>query len=144
MLYNGPIECHLNLFEIPVSEKFPSPDLISLNPSGKSFDSSEAFGNRLLKNLKSLSKWLRKESVSCYRIYDGDIPEYNVAIDVYEDKIHIQEYSPPGTVDLAKARQRLEHIIMIVMKILQVDRRKIFIKVKSRQKGNHWMLRRLR
>ena len=45
---------------------------------------SELFGNRLRKKYKELRKWARKNRISCYRIYDRDIPEIPVSIDLYE------------------------------------------------------------
>jgi 23S rRNA G2069 N7-methylase RlmK/C1962 C5-methylase RlmI len=42
--------------------------------------------NRLVKNLKHLRKWARREGISCYRVYDGDIPEHPVTVDWYEGR----------------------------------------------------------
>ena len=58
--------------------------------------------NRLSKNLKSRSKLLKNNQINCYRIYDSDLPEYNVVIDKFADYLHIQEYRPPKTVDPKK------------------------------------------
>ncbi len=41
------------------------------------------FANRLRKNLKSAQKWARKNGIHAYRLYDADMPEYAVAVDVY-------------------------------------------------------------
>lgn len=49
--------------------------------------------NRLEKNLKHLRKWAKREAVECYRVYDGDIPELRLAIDLYGDLVHVAEYS---------------------------------------------------
>ncbi|MDC3278877.1 N-6 DNA methylase, partial [Litorivicinus sp.] len=53
--------------------------------------------NRLTKNLRLRSKLLKKNETNCFRLYDSDLPEYNVAIDQYADYLHIQEYRPPKT-----------------------------------------------
>ena len=45
---------------------------------------SELFANRLAKRYKQLRKWARKERITCYRLYDRDIPEIPVAADLYE------------------------------------------------------------
>lgn len=42
------------------------------------------FSNRLKKKYKELRKWARKNSISCYRLYDKDIPEIPLSLDVYE------------------------------------------------------------
>ena len=57
------------------------------------------FANRLRKNLKRLEPWARRNGVGCLRLYDADLPEYNVAIDRYESWLHVQEYAPPAKVD---------------------------------------------
>src|SRR5574344_1340323 len=41
------------------------------------------FSNRLAKQYKQLRKWARKNRVSCYRLYDRDIPEVPLALDLY-------------------------------------------------------------
>ncbi|MBR1911167.1 MAG: class I SAM-dependent methyltransferase [Treponema sp.] len=41
------------------------------------------FSNRIAKNYKSLKKWARKHKVTCYRLYDRDIPEIPLALDLY-------------------------------------------------------------
>lgn len=63
---------------------------------------AEDYANRLRKNLKKLEKWARQEGIECYRLYDADLPEYNVAVDRYGDWAVIQEYAPPKTVDAQK------------------------------------------
>lgn len=42
------------------------------------------FANRLKRKLKELKKWARKNKISCYRLYDRDIPEIPVSLDLYE------------------------------------------------------------
>lgn len=51
---------------------------------------AEDFANRLRKNLKKFEKWARQEGIECYRLYDADLPEYNVAIDRYGDWVVVQ------------------------------------------------------
>ena len=53
------------------------------------------FANRLRKNLRKLSPWLKRSNISCYRLYDADMPEYAVAIDLYQGHVHVAEYAPP-------------------------------------------------
>lgn len=45
---------------------------------------SEIFSNRLKRKYKELRKWARKNRISCYRLYDRDIPEIPISIDLYE------------------------------------------------------------
>lgn len=53
------------------------------NTEEKNRYQSELFANRLAKNLKQLRKWARRSRVTCYRLYDRDIPEIPLACDIY-------------------------------------------------------------
>ena len=93
------------------------------------------FTNRLKKNLKHLGKWAKKNSIKCYRVYDADIPEYAVAIDCYDQWVHVQEYAPPRNIDEIKAKQRLAEVIAGIKEIMGVPEENIFLKVREKQKG---------
>ena len=41
------------------------------------------FRNRVVKNQSRLAPWRKRDDVSCYRVYDRDIPELPFAVDVY-------------------------------------------------------------
>jgi len=45
---------------------------------------SQLFSNRLKKKYKEIRKWARKNRISCYRLYDRDIPEIPLSLDLYE------------------------------------------------------------
>ena len=51
--------------------------------------------NRLSKNLKNRSKLLKNNNINCYRVYDSELPEYNVVIDRFADYLHIQNTGRP-------------------------------------------------
>ncbi len=55
---------------------------------------AEDYANRLRKNLKKFEVG-SPEGIECYRLYDADLPEYNVAVDRYADWVVVQEYAPP-------------------------------------------------
>lgn len=46
--------------------------------------------NRLKKNFKHLQKWAKREGVTCFRVYDRDIPEEPVTLDWYEGRTLVQ------------------------------------------------------
>ena len=97
--------------------------------------------NRLSKNLNHLSKWLKRESITCYRLYDADIPEYAVAVDIYQDIhqtrwVHVQEYAAPKSVDTTLAKQRLQDALSTIAVCLDVEPEKIFLKIRQQQKGS--------
>lgn len=95
----------------------------------------EAFANRLGKNLKQLRKWATRENVHCYRLYDADLPEYAVAIDQYEDWLHVQEYVPPKSIDEAKAERRLLDVLAVLPEVTGIVAQKIVLKRRERQTG---------
>jgi 23S rRNA (guanine2445-N2)-methyltransferase / 23S rRNA (guanine2069-N7)-methyltransferase len=81
-LFNGAIECRLLHFEITeasvVVERVPK--AFEIRPGS----SAEMFANRLRKDLQHFGRWARRQEISCYRLYDADLHEYNLAIDIYE------------------------------------------------------------
>jgi 23S rRNA (guanine2445-N2)-methyltransferase / 23S rRNA (guanine2069-N7)-methyltransferase len=92
--------------------------------------------NRLSKNLKNRSKLLKNNEIDCYRIYDSDLPEYNVVIDQFADYLHIQEYRPPKTVDPKRANHRRQLIRQWVPKHLGTPVKHAVYKERFRQTGN--------
>jgi 23S rRNA (guanine2445-N2)-methyltransferase / 23S rRNA (guanine2069-N7)-methyltransferase len=94
--------------------------------------------NRLAKNHKALRKWRESERVTCYRLYDADLPEYAVAVDVYQAKrtwAVVQEYAAPASVDPARARRRLREALGAVAELLEIPEDLIHFKVRRKQKG---------
>lgn len=100
----------------------------------KSGDNDE-FANRLKKNLQKTQRWLKQQNTECYRIYDGDLPEYNVAIDRYGEWVVVQEYAAPKHIPEAKTQARLQHVIITLPKILDISPYKIVTKTRKKQKG---------
>jgi 23S rRNA (guanine2069-N7)-methyltransferase / 23S rRNA (guanine2445-N2)-methyltransferase len=105
-------------------------------PTGLASSSGAAmFVNRLRKNLRHLGKWARREGVTCYRVYDGDLPEYALAVDLYEGWAHVQEYAAPATVDPAKAQARLTEAMAVIPDALGIPVDRVILKVRRRQQG---------
>lgn len=97
--------------------------------------------NRLKKNSKRLANWRKRQNISCYRLYDADIPEYAAAVDVYETEQHrvyavVQEYAAPKSVDVQKAEQRFELMVQAVSQFLQLPTEAVFVKARQRQRGS--------
>lgn len=91
--------------------------------------------NRLQKNLKKFKSFAKKQNTNCFRLYDADMPEYAVAIDVYDKWVHIQEYAPPKSVDPVKAENRLRDVLDAVPVALKIDRERVVLKQRMVQKG---------
>ena len=96
---------------------------------------ADDFANRLLKNMKRLDKWAKRENIQCYRLYDADLPEYNVAIDRYNEYLIIQEYRAPKEIDAQKVRRRFLDIVSTTRYLLDLTDDQLIIKVRERQKG---------
>ena len=130
---NGPLDCQLALYNIDEKQL----DKDALNPQSSFAEQESAFANRLKKNSKTLKGWLKSNEIDCYRLYDADIPEYNVAIDIYGDYLVIQEYAPPKTIESDKATKRLQEVIYWAPKVLQVPTDKVVLKTRAKQKGSN-------
>jgi 23S rRNA (guanine2445-N2)-methyltransferase / 23S rRNA (guanine2069-N7)-methyltransferase len=93
------------------------------------------FGNRLAKQARHLRKWPTKRGITCYRLYDRDMPEAPFAIDRYEDAIHIAEYDRPHERTPAEHADWLDAMLGVVAKVLETPREQIFLKYRQRQRG---------
>ncbi|WP_437609022.1 bifunctional 23S rRNA (guanine(2069)-N(7))-methyltransferase RlmK/23S rRNA (guanine(2445)-N(2))-methyltransferase RlmL [Erwinia sp. V71] len=123
---NGPLDCVQKNYQL------------AANPSGGAVAQiAEDYANRLRKNLKKLEKWAKQSGIDCYRIYDADLPEYNVAVDRYADWVVVQEYAPPKTVDPNKARQRLFDVIAATLSVLELPANRLVLKTREKQKGKN-------
>ena len=155
-LYNGAIECKLFNFDIE-PERFFTPhedetglseearksrqlmrSALALAKKGEAGAGAEMFANRLRKNVKNLGKWARQNEVSCYRLYDADLPEYAVAVDLYQGGqtfLQVQEYQAPAIIDPAKAEHRLVEALSVIPEVLDIPQAQIFLKIRQRQRG---------
>jgi 23S rRNA (guanine2445-N2)-methyltransferase / 23S rRNA (guanine2069-N7)-methyltransferase len=139
--YNGAIKCKLLNFDVE-PERYFDPDQTALSrPTGPRLNPNtrpeiRMFENRIRKNLRRLKNRLKRENIHCYRLYDRDLPEYAVAIDRYEDFLHVQEYEAPRSVDPRKAKERLNDILVKLPEILEIPKNQVFLKVRSHQRGD--------
>jgi 23S rRNA (guanine2445-N2)-methyltransferase / 23S rRNA (guanine2069-N7)-methyltransferase len=92
--------------------------------------------NRIRKNMKGLNKWLERDQVSAFRLYDADIPEYNLAIDWYNGHLHVQEYAPPKTIDPDKAQRRLQDALESLKRYFDIPFSHLHVKSRQKQKGS--------
>ncbi len=104
---------------------------------------SEQFSSRLFKVAKERRKWAKREGVTCYRVYDADLPDYAASIDVYTGAdqaagntyLHIAEYAAPNSVDASKAERRFDDILTLAPVVLGIRPDHVFSKVRRRDKG---------
>lgn len=129
-LFNGALECQLRVFNLDheSGEQAPQADanqvLVAVD-----------FSNRLTKNLKNLEKWANREKISAYRIYDADLPDYNAAIDRYNQYYIIQEYQAPSSIKAHVAQKRLLDMIAATIKVTGAIGDDVIVKSREKQKG---------
>ncbi len=132
---NGPIECRLLRFEVE-ERYFSAPPAA---PSTALSSGAQMFANRLRKNRRTLGRWARRSEIDCYRLYDADLPEYALAIDLYKGEetwAHVQEYKAPSSIDPDLAQKRLDEALAALPTALEIDPENVFFKVRQRQRGN--------
>lgn len=152
-LKNGPLDARLLLMDIGSPARDASHDPTASAAAGSDTAGKEAsdsavtrpdtvrsrgaqmFANRLEKNQRKLRKWLKRSGESCYRLYDADMPEYALAIDVYGDHVHVQEYAAPKSIDASQAQRRLFDALGVIPEVLEVDPSRVVIKRRQRQQG---------
>lgn len=142
-LYNGGIECQLAHYYVYTAQEKQA--LIDKAIAKREQRLSEPLtpgaqmaANRLKKNLEALKPLMQEQKVSCYRIYDADMPEYSAAIDMYEGKyISLQEYQAPATIDPEAAQRRLNELIMATERVTGIDLENIYVKQRSIQHGKN-------
>ena len=139
-LFNGALETHLLLFNLEgnrLRDAAPGKGQASEagGPGGELSDGAKMFANRVRKNRKRLSSWLKREGVDCYRLYDADMPEYAVAVDIYGDAVHVAEYQAPRGIDPDAADRRLAEVRAALPEALGVAPDAIAYKQRRRQRG---------
>ena len=136
---NGPLECLFAIFAT-VGDK----EAASVTPavSVVSDEIALPLRNRLAKNARHLQRWARRNNISCYRIYDADLPEFAFALDRYQSEIapevewyHLQEYQAPATIEADTAEYRIGVATEVVRELFSIPDDRLFCKTRSRQRG---------
>src|SRR6202034_3017522 len=142
-LWNGAIACRLLRFDLGApgaqnveARRQQQQAEAAASPGG------QMFANRLDKNLRRLAKLAQRAQVSCYRLYDADMPEYSFAIDRYavaataEVHLHVQEYAAPASVDVDAARRRRREALSCLSGVLQIPAERVHLRLRRRQSGS--------
>ncbi|MBN1424623.1 bifunctional 23S rRNA (guanine(2069)-N(7))-methyltransferase RlmK/23S rRNA (guanine(2445)-N(2))-methyltransferase RlmL [Candidatus Fermentibacteria bacterium] len=128
VMYNGPIECRL--LRIPIAS---SPAVAERPYWRKPSEESNAFRRKLRANALERDAWAREEGVTCYRLYDSDLPEYNLAVDLYDGAVRVEENAPPRRVPAQLAQRRVQDAMLVVAEVLRVDPADIVLRVRKRR-----------
>ena len=136
---NGPLDCVQKNYQIAErAEQGTVENALEFErTSSVSSDVAVDFANRLQKNIKKIEKWAKQQGLDAYRLYDADLPEYNLAVDRYADHIVVQEYAAPKNIDENKACQRLLDAVNATLNVTGIETNKLILKVRQKQKGTN-------
>ena len=97
---------------------------------------AEMLVNRVRKNQRKLAAWRKREGVSCYRIYDRDIPEIPLTIDWYAGRLHAAEWARKRDYDDPEAAaQRNAWLVRNLGEALGCEPGAVYLKARQRQRG---------
>ena len=127
--YNGPLRASVRLYDAVPSQRRRI-EVVSL--AGKRCEvavaeqNSAQFAARLRKVAKERAKWARKAGVSCYRIYDADLPEYALSVDVFTSVdgglfARIEEHPAPASIDADRADIRFADACALARAVLDLE-----------------------
>lgn len=139
--YNGPLAVSLRLYKTDAQKRLVQ-DVVSLSGVQRRVpmadERSSQFVARLRKVAKERARWARKQDISCYRVYDADLPDYALSVDVYEGAALgtgastngaavqseryavVAEYRRPASVDTHAAQRRLADAVALTAAVLDV------------------------
>ena len=138
-VWNGAIECRLLRMKVDTGSarepgRLGKGDVVNLRET----PGAQMFANRLAKNLKKQQTWAERSGVTCYRLYDADMPEYAFAIDVYKSTdeamwLYVQEYAAPAEIELESVRKRRGEALSTLSDVTGVD--PDHVRVRTRRKN---------
>jgi 23S rRNA (cytosine1962-C5)-methyltransferase len=91
------------------------------------------FRNRLSKVFRHISKLARRQEVSCYRIYDHDLPEFPLCIEMYEDWLYVAEYRRNHHMEETEHDEWLVACKMIIEEITGIPASRIALRTRQRK-----------
>lgn len=101
----------------------------------QSFDKYLMFRNRLEKVYRHLSKQARRQHISCFRVYDHDLPEFPFLIEVYENRLYVSEYKRRHNLGEEEHEQWLETCKSVMEEVLGIPKTEIYLRMRQRKEG---------
>jgi 23S rRNA (cytosine1962-C5)-methyltransferase len=95
----------------------------------------QMFRNRLTKNYRHLGKLARRQEISCYRVYDHDLPEFPFCIEIYDGRIYLAEYRRRHGMTEEEHDAWTEDCAGLVSSILGIALENIYWKQRQRKAG---------
>ena len=96
---------------------------------------ADEFANRLRNRARHFRRWPTKRGITCYRLYERDVPDVPLIVDRYENALHIAEFARPHDRSLAQHADWLDLMARTAAKVLEVPRDLVFVKHRDRQRG---------
>jgi 23S rRNA G2069 N7-methylase RlmK/C1962 C5-methylase RlmI len=97
----------------------------------------EMFCNRLRKRFRHLKKWAKRTETNAFRLYDRDIPEIPLVLDLYGDAVSGALYKRPYEKDAEEEAYWLKAMQDAAARALDIPAATIFLKERDRQRGNN-------
>jgi 23S rRNA (guanine2445-N2)-methyltransferase / 23S rRNA (guanine2069-N7)-methyltransferase len=145
-VWNGAIGCRLLRMKIDTDSAREPGRLGKGDTNLRETPGAQMFANRLAKNLKKQQSWADRSGISCYRLYDADMPEYAFAIDVYRTIegsqsdvggltwLYVQEYAAPAEIEAEAVRRRRGEALSTLSDVTGVDPDRIRIRTRRKTK----------
>ncbi|MCM2371689.1 bifunctional 23S rRNA (guanine(2069)-N(7))-methyltransferase RlmK/23S rRNA (guanine(2445)-N(2))-methyltransferase RlmL [Aporhodopirellula aestuarii] len=96
---------------------------------------ADLFATRLRKRAKHFRRMMTRRNITCYRLYERDIPEIPLVVDRYENHLHLSEFERPHDRDAASHASWLDLMAATAGEALDVPKENVFLKRRSRQRG---------
>ena len=93
------------------------------------------FTNRLTKVYKHLHKLARRQNISCYRLYDRDLPEFPLTIELYENNIYLAEYRSKHNLTDEEYQLWLDGCLTVISEVMELPPENIYTKERKRKEG---------
>jgi 23S rRNA (guanine2445-N2)-methyltransferase / 23S rRNA (guanine2069-N7)-methyltransferase len=142
-VWNGAIECRLLRMKVDTTSAREPGRLGKGDTNLRETPGAQMFANRLAKNLKKQQSWADRSGVSCYRLYDADMPEYAFAIDVYRTVaeadgdltwLYVQEYAAPAEIELEAVRKRRGEALSTLSDVTGVIPERVRVRTRRKTK----------
>ena len=102
-------------------------------------------GDRLTKRMKHLSRWARRRGISCFRLYDRDIPDHPIVIDWFGEEdpesalgdavVWFHQRTRDETPEATNDYQR--SALETIRDRLGLPDERVFVKQRARQRDEH-------
>lgn len=141
-LFNGSIECRLLEYELRAlssdaegkeAPRWRQEAAPTTRPEWQA--KADAFANRLRKTFKHESKWAARSGVTCWRVYDWDVPELPFVVDLYGDRLHVAEIQRNHDHSPLEHGQWQKLMVKTAADVVGVPMEKTYFKVRKPQQS---------